>query len=148
MARFQKSIEINASVQDCYAQWMKFEEFPQFMDHVQSITRQGDNRWHWIVDGPMGAKVEWDAIMDGSKEKRLISWHTISEPTVNAQGAVLFEEIRPDLTRVISTLQYEPPAGKVGELVAELFSNPEKMVEQDLSNFKKLLETQKVSAFV
>jgi uncharacterized membrane protein len=146
MARFQDSIEIDAAVQSCYEQWMKFEEFPRFMDHVKSVTRQGDNRWHWIIDGPMGMKVEWDAIMDGSQEQRLVSWHTISEPTVGTQGAVLFEEIQPNRTRVTSTLQYEPPAGKAGEIVAELFSNPEKMVQQDLINFKKLLEAQNTTA--
>lgn len=140
MGRFQESVEVNAPVQACFSQWMRFEEFPRFMDHVKSVTRQGDDRWHWIVDGPLGAKLEWDAKMDGRQEDRMISWHTISDPNVGVQGAVLFEELGPERTRVTSTLQYEPPAGALGEIVAQIFSNPEMMVKQDLENFKKLLE--------
>jgi uncharacterized membrane protein len=53
--------------------------------------------------------------------------------------------VSPTVTRVTSTLQYEPPAGALGEIVAQVFSNPEAMVKQDLENFKKLIESQSVS---
>lgn len=140
MARFQESIEVNALIEACFDQWMRFEEFPRFMKHVKSVQRQGAGRWHWVVDGPMGKKLEWDAQMDGRKEDRLISWHTVSDPDVGVQGAVRFDEISPGRTRVTCTIQYEPPAGPVGELVAQVFSNPQAMVRQDLENFKALLE--------
>jgi uncharacterized membrane protein len=140
MARFQESIEVNAPVSACYAQWMRFEEFPQFMDHVKSVTRQGDRRWHWVVDGPLGKKLEWDAEVDGNEPDRMISWHSISDPDVGIQGAVLFEEMGYDRTRVTLTIQYEPPAGAVGELIGQIFSNPQQMVRQDLENFKQLME--------
>jgi uncharacterized membrane protein len=145
MARFQTNIEVTAPTQVCFDQWMDFADFPRFMDHVKSVTTQGDNRWHWIVDGPLGAKLEWDAIMDGNLADRMISWHTISDSSVDVQGAILFEEVSPTVTRVTSTLQYEPPAGALGEIVAQVFSNPEAMVKQDLENFKKLIESQSVS---
>ena len=141
MAKLQESVEVNASAAECYARWMCFEDFPQFMDHVKSVTSQGDRRWHWIVDGPFGKKLEWDAEIDGNERDRIISWHSISEPDVGVQGAVLFEELSPELTRITSTIQYQPPAGAVGELVAQVFSNPEQMVRQDLDNFKKLMES-------
>jgi uncharacterized membrane protein len=145
MSRFQTSIEVNASTQVCFDQWMNFTDFPKFMDHVKSVSSQGDNRWHWVVDGPLGAKLEWDAVMDGNLDDRMISWHTISDANVDVQGAILFEEISPGATRVTSTLQYEPPAGALGEVVAQIFSNPETMVKQDLENFKKLIESQGVA---
>ena len=141
MARLQESVEVNAPASECYDQWMRFEEFPQFMVHVKSVTRQGDRRWHWIVDGPLGKKLEWDAEMDGNERDRIISWHSVSEPEVGVQGAVLFEELSPGLTRITSTIQYEPPAGVMGELVGQVFSNPQQMVRQDLDNFKKLMES-------
>src|SRR5687768_14013368 len=106
MARFQESVEINASIDACFDQWMRFEEFPRFMSHVKSVTRQG-SYFHWVVDGPMGKKLEWDAQMDGKREDKLISWHTIGEPDVGVQGAVRFDETGPNITRVTSTIQYE-----------------------------------------
>lgn len=145
MARVQESIEINAPTNDCYQQWMKFEEFPQFMDHVKSITKLNDNLWHWVVDGPLGTKLEWDAKMDGAKDDRLISWHTVSDSNVKANGNVLFEEIRQGFTRVTSTLEYEAPAGMLGETIANVFSNPDIMIKQDLINFKALQEKKSLS---
>jgi uncharacterized membrane protein len=141
MARMKESIEVNAPVEQCYDQWMRFEEFPQFMDHVKSVTSIGNNRWHWVVDGPLGKKLEWDAAMDGNAQDRMVSWHTVSDPDVGVQGAVTFEEVSPTVTRVTSTMQYEPPAGALGELVAQIFSNPQAMVKQDLENFKRLIES-------
>lgn len=145
MARFQESIEVNAPVSACYQQWRRFEDFPQFMEYVKEVTRQGDNRWHWIVKGPLGKDLEWDAVIDGEEANRLISWHSISEPDVGIQGAVLFEGINGNRTRIISTIQYEPPAGPLGTLVAEIFSNPQQMVKNDLNNFKKLIESKSIS---
>ncbi|MFX5001595.1 hypothetical protein ABTC06_19350, partial [Acinetobacter baumannii] len=95
-----------------------------FMKYVKSVTRQGNGLWHWVVSGPLGAEVEWDAQMDGRQEDRMISWHTLSGGTIDAQGAVMFESISPTLTRITSTFQYEPPVGALGELVAQIFSNP------------------------
>jgi uncharacterized membrane protein len=142
MGRFEKSIEVNAPVQACYDEWMKFEQFPRFMKHVKSVTRQGDF-FHWVVDGPMGASIEWDAHMDGNMSDRMVSWHTIGENTVDTQGAVTFTEISPNVTRVTSTMQYEPPAGALGELVAKIFSDPASMVQQDLENFRDMMENQR-----
>jgi uncharacterized membrane protein len=140
MARFQESVEVEAPVSACYQRWLNFEEFPRFMEHVESVTRQGDKRWHWVVSGPLGKDLEWDAEVDGTKPNQLISWHSISDPDVGIQGAVVFEELGPNRTRIISTLQYEPPAGPLGALVAQVFSNPQQMVRNDLNNFKNIME--------
>lgn len=140
MARFQEFVEVQAPVSACYQQWLKFEEFPHFMEHVKSVTRLGDKRWRWVVSGPLGKDLEWDAEVDGNKPNQLISWHSVSEPDVGIQGAVLFEELGPDRTRIISTMQYEPPAGPLGALVAQIFSNPQQMVKNDLNNFKEIME--------
>src|SRR5947209_7637311 len=127
MGRFQQSVEVHAPVGECYRQWIKFEEFPRFMKHVHSITKTDNNLWHWIVDGPMGQKLEWDAEIDGNEVNRAISWHTVGKPDVGLQGAVLFEELNPEYTRIIATIQYQSPAGAAGEAVGTILGNPEKM---------------------
>ena len=54
---------------------------------------------------------------------------------------VRFEEILPDRTRVEVTMNYaDPPGGKAGEIVAEVISNPERIVKEDLQNFAGLVE--------
>lgn len=139
--RFQDSIEVNASAAECYACWRNLENFPQFMDHVKEVRQDLDDRqFHWVVEGPMGKTLEWDAVVDGDEPGKLISWHTVSDPEVGVQGAVRFDEMGADRCRVTVTMQYEPPAGPIGEAVAKLFANPERMVQEDLRNFKELVE--------
>jgi uncharacterized membrane protein len=88
----------------------------------------------------MVGSVEWDAKVDGTAQDKMISWHSISNPTVGNQGAVRFDEISPEKTRITATIQYEPPAGILGETVAQIFSNPNQMVKDSLSKFKNLVE--------
>ncbi|HEY9685349.1 MAG TPA: SRPBCC family protein [Coleofasciculaceae cyanobacterium] len=141
--RFKSSIVVDAPAGDCYRQWHQFESFPSFMYNVKNVTRQGERRWHWVVSGPLGRDLEWDAEMDGDEVNKVISWHTVSESDVGAQGAVRFDEKDANHTEVTCTIQYEPPVGVIGEVVADIFSNPQKMVEEDLRNFKNLVESQK-----
>lgn len=140
MDRFQSSIEVDAPANICYQKWHRFEEFPHFMNNVQQVRQVEGNRWHWVVKGPIGNYVEWDAVIDGDEANRVISWHSVQDSEVAVQGAVRFDEIAHNKTQVTCTIQYEPPAKALGEIVAHIFSNPEKMVQEDLTNFKHLVE--------
>lgn len=150
MDRFQSTIEIDAPASVCYEKWHHFDKFPQFMSNVKSVESLGGKRWHWVVNGPLGVDVEWDAEIDGDEQSRLVSWHTVGDsgqsPTVEAQGAVRFQEITPGQTEVTCTIQYKAPAGNVGEVVANLIKNPHKMVDEDLRNFKHLVEGTNIPA--
>ncbi len=139
--RLKSSIAVNAPASVCYSYWHAFENLSSFMKPVKSVTRQGDNRWHWVVNGPLGQAVEWDAEVDGDEPNKLISWHTVSEPDVGVQGAVRFDEVAWDTTHVNVTIQYEPPAGVIGGAVADIFSNPQAMVDESLANFKQIVES-------
>jgi uncharacterized membrane protein len=61
-------------------------------------------------------------------------------------GEVRFEEVQPDRTRVEVTMNYaNPPGGKAGEIVADLLSNPERSVREDLQNFAGIVERGELS---
>ena len=142
MARFQESIDVQVSADQCYQQWLQYENFPRFMKHVKSVTPVAANKWHWIVDGPLGKQVEWDAVMDGNEPNRIISWHSVGENDIGAEGVITFQEVANNQTRITSSIQFEAPAAPIGELVAAIFSNPNMMVKEDLENFKHLMESQ------
>jgi uncharacterized membrane protein len=56
-------------------------------------------------------------------------------------GEVRFEEVAPGRTRVEVTMNYaDPPGGKVGEVVANILSNPGRNVKEDLQNFARIVE--------
>jgi uncharacterized membrane protein len=142
MARFQEFIDVMSDAQSCYEQWVCFEDFPRFMKHVRSVTPVGKSTmWHWVVDGPLGKKVEWDAVMDSNEPNRIISWHSVGENDIGAEGVVTFQEVAPNLTRITSSIMFEAPASPLGEMIAGIFSNPSQMVKEDLRSFKELMES-------
>ena len=51
------------------------------------------------------------------------------------------EEVAEGRTRVDVTMNYsDPPGGKVGEVVADTISNPEREMREDLENFARQVE--------
>lgn len=88
----------------------------------------------------MGKSVEFDAKTTEMDPNRGIGWNTV-DGQVMTSGEVRFEVILPDRMRVEVTMNYaDPPGGKAGEIVAEVISNPERIVKEDLQNVAGLVE--------
>ncbi len=138
----QKSVTINKSQAELYQFWRNFENLPQFMNHLESVTVTGEKTSHWKAKAPLGYTVEWDAELSGEVENERISWHSVEGSEIPNSGVVEFLPTRNRGTEVRVTLTYEPPAGKIGSLVAKLFGEePNQQVAEDLRRFKSLMET-------
>jgi uncharacterized membrane protein len=141
--KVEKSVLINRPAAELYRYWRNFENLPRFMNHLESVTVTGGDRSHWVAKAPAGTTVEWDAEVYNEKEGELIAWRTLEGSQVASAGSVRFEEApggQSTLVRV--SLKYDPPAGKVGALVARLFGeNPEQQIDEDLERFRQLMET-------
>jgi uncharacterized membrane protein len=138
--RVHESVEVQAPVGDVFAYWSNFENFSNFMQNIEEVRMTGEDTSHWRVKGPLGKSVEFDAKTTEMDPNRGIGWNTI-DGEVMTSGEVRFEEILPDRTRVEVTMNYaHPPGGKVGEVVAEAISNPERIMREDLQNFARLVE--------
>lgn len=138
----QRSVTINKSQAELYEFWHNFENLPQFMNHLESVTVLDDKRSHWKVKAPLGYSVEWDAEATGEVENERISWHSVEGSEIPNSGVVEFLPTTNRGTEVRVTLTYEPPAGKLGALIAKLFGEePNQQVAEDLRRFKSLMET-------
>lgn len=135
-----KSIIVKAKVDDVYRIWANFENFPHFMNNIKSVTKTGDRLSHWVMQGPMGKEIEWDAETTRIDENARIAWNSRDGGDIKTSGQVTFKELPQGETEVTITLQYVPPAGWAGELVATLFGDPEGKLEEDLRNFKAYTE--------
>ena len=62
MSTIEESIEIDVPVRTAYDQWTQFEEFPTFMEGVESVTQTDDTHLHWVAE-IAGVKREWDAVI-------------------------------------------------------------------------------------
>jgi uncharacterized membrane protein len=137
----RQSVTVNRPVEEVYAFWRNFENFPRFMAHVQSIRVSG-RRSHWAVKAPAGMTVEWEAELVEDRENDLIAWRSLEDADVQHSGKVRFmrapgargSEVRVDLA-------YMPPGGALGRAIARLFGEePEQQVRDDLRRFKQILE--------
>lgn len=137
-----KSIIVKKPVQDIYSIWSNFENFPYFMEYVKDVQKASPKVSHWEVKGPLGTTVQWDAEMTRLEENKRIAWNSKDrDGTITTSGQVTFNSLPQNETEVTVTMQYTPPAGKAGEIIANLFSNPEQRLEEDLRNFKRYAES-------
>lgn len=135
-----RTIIVKAPVSDVYQLWANFENFPYFMKNMESVSKTGDGLSHWVMKGPLGKKLEWDARTTRLEENTRIAWNSLDGGDIKTSGQVTFTELPQGETEIAVTLQYVPPAGKVGELIAHLFDDPDGKLEEDLKNFKSYAE--------
>jgi uncharacterized membrane protein len=138
--RVHESIEVQAPLEDIFSYWSNFENFSNFMQNVEEVRMTGQDTSHWRVKGPLGKSVEFDARTTEMDPSRGIGWNTV-EGEVMTSGEARFEEVSPGRTRIDVTMNYaDPPGGKVGEVAANVLSNPERMLRDDLENFARIVE--------
>src|SRR3712207_3317451 len=138
--RVESSVVVEAPVSRVYEYWRDLENLSNFMTNVQDVQSTGPGMTHWVVKGPLGTKVEFDAQTTQDEENQAIGWNSVNGNVQNS-GQVRFQELGPERTRVEVTMNYaDPPGGKIGEVGSRIVSNPQVMVDQDLYNFKEIIE--------
>lgn len=138
--RITKSIIVDGDINRIYNLWANFENFPHFMHNIKSVTKMGNDMSHWMMEGPLGKTIEWDARTTRMEPNKRIAWNSMDNSDLTTSGQVTFNALPHDQVEVTVTLQYQPPAGKLGEMVANLFDDPEAKLEQDLYRFKTYAE--------
>jgi uncharacterized membrane protein len=140
---YVKTIHIRAPLEQVFAFWQDFENFPGFMRNVRSVRKNADDSWHWQVAGPLGATVQWDSVVTASIPNELIAWATLPGSEVEHAGLAHFQRDG-DGTRVQVEMGYNPPGAALGHLVASLFgADPLAEMDEDLMRLKGYFETGK-----
>ncbi|HLJ96849.1 MAG TPA: SRPBCC family protein [Gemmataceae bacterium] len=138
----EETTMIQRRPEELYRYWRNLENLPRFMHHVESVQVQGD-RSHWVVKGPFGTRVEWDAEIYNENPNEMIAWRSLPGATVDSAGSVHFTPAAGNRgTDVRVVLKYNPPAGRLGIRLAGLLGqDPERQIREDLQRFKQLMET-------
>ena len=136
-----QSIIIQRPREELYRHWRNLENLADIMSHVSSVTVRDDRTSHWVVTGPAGTSLEWDAEIINERENELIAWQSLPGSTVANAGSVWFEEAQGGGTRLKVAMEVAPPAGELGVMVAGLFGeSPEQQLADDLQRFKEQME--------
>jgi len=132
-----KSVLVNVPVSRAYNQWTQFEDFPQFMSGIQSVTQLSDNRLDWVAE-IAGVKRQWEAKILEQVPDRKVAW-AATQGATNA-GSVTFEDLGGDQTSVTLFLEYEPEG--VVEKAGDALNIVERQAEGDLERFKTFIESE------
>jgi uncharacterized membrane protein len=132
------SVTVNAPVDQVYALFTHFNDFPKFMSFVKEVTYYDDQRSHWVAE--VAGKHEWDAINEDWVVGRQIGWR--STAGLNNMGRVTFQPLGDNQTRVDVTIAYDPPAGVLGDVGEALGGGKrfEQALQHDLDNFAHMVE--------
>ena len=141
-----RSVTINRPAAEVYAHFRDFSNLPTFMENIVRIDVRDDARSHWVVKAPAGKTVEWDARVTEDQPGRLIAWTSEEGADVPNSGCVEFRDAGARGTVVTATIDYSPPGGVVGKLIAKMFQRePAIQARRDLRRLKQLLETGEVA---
>jgi len=135
MSTIEESVEVNVPVRTAYDQWTQFEEFPRFMEGVESIRQIDDTHLHWVAE-IAGQRREWDAEITEQHPDERIAWTSTSGQR-NA-GVVTFHRLADDRTKVMLQIDHDPEGllDKAGDALGLV----RRQAKGDLIRFKELIE--------
>jgi uncharacterized membrane protein len=135
MASIQESIDLQAPLSTVYNQWTQFEEFPQFMEGVKSVSQLDDTHLRWVAEAG-GQEHQWTAEITEQHPDERVAWKAI-EGHGNS-GVVTFHRLAEAETRV--TVQMEHETEGMMESLGSALGADSRRVQGDLERFKDLVE--------
>jgi uncharacterized membrane protein len=144
--KVKRSVTIDRPRDELFRFWRNFENLPRVMSHLESVTVLDAGRSHWVAKAPAGRTVEWDAVIHAETADELIAWRSMEGSQIPNAGSVRFRAAPGGRgTEVTVSLEYSPPLGQVGALLATIFGEePGTQIREDLRRFKALMEAGEV----
>jgi len=138
MPQIIETVDVSVPVSVAYNQWTQFEEFPKFLDEVESIQQVTDTLTEWKIKvGPVERTFEANITEQHPDER--VAWNSTGGEVDHA-GVVTFHKLAPTETRVTVQLDWEPTGllEKLGSAVGV----GSHAVKKDLKNFKEYIESE------
>ena len=138
MPKVDESIDVRVPAEQAYNQWTQFEEFPQFMEGIQSVQQLDDGHVKWVAE-VRGETREWTTEITEQRPDEKIAWKTIGGEVKN-DGIVTFEQLGNDQTRINVEMDVEGESG-TENVAGDLLGVVKTQVRGDLERFKELIES-------
>ncbi len=131
----QQSVDIGVNIETVYNQFTQFEEWPNFMHRVTSVTQEDDCTVSFATK-IWTRKREFTAKIETQRPNERIKWK-VSQGLTHT-GVVTFHELGPNLTRVLLGMDVQP--GGMIEKLARGMRNVKRAARADLHRFKAFIE--------
>ncbi len=136
-SKVEETVVVEVPLSTVYNQWTQFEDFPQFMDGIESVRQLTDTRLEWVAEIG-GVRRQWEAEIVEQVPDQKIAW-SATEGSRNT-GVVTFDAAGDGRTEVHLVLEYEPDDWV--EKVGDKLNVVENRAEKDLERFKKFIESE------
>jgi uncharacterized membrane protein len=136
MARVEESTEVNVPVSTAYNQWTQFEEFPKFMEGVESVQQIDDTHLKWVAEVG-GKRHEWTAEILEQKPDKKVAWRALEGH--DNSGTVIFEPLDQNRTGINVVMEHETEG--LTETLGSALGADSRRVKGDLERFKDLVES-------
>jgi uncharacterized membrane protein len=136
MSAIEEAVEVRVPVRTAYNQWTQFEDFPQFMEGVESITQIDDTMTHWVTSIG-GQRREFDALITEQNPDERVAWRTVDGP--KQAGVVTFHRLGENETKVMLQMEFEPEG--VVEKAGDALGLVKSRTKGDLKRFKEFIES-------
>ncbi|WP_432978560.1 SRPBCC family protein [Dactylosporangium sp. CA-233914] len=135
MSTARESIEVAVPVAVAYEQLTRFENYPQFMSGVMSMSPIDASTAHMVLDLG-GNRAEFDARITERRTDEFLCWEAMDGPQVSE--ALRLEPMAGDMTRIIAELQIDARELMPAEEHAVEVLN--RRLKADLKGFKRFCE--------
>ncbi|WBU39362.1 SRPBCC family protein [Homoserinibacter sp. YIM 151385] len=137
MPQIIETIDVDVPVRAAYDQWTQFEEFPRFLEHVESITQTTPTLTAWKIN--IGGQIrEFEAEITEQHPDERVAWTSTGGEEVHA-GVVTFHKLDEAKTRV--TLQLDWEAKGLLEKLASATGVATHAIKDDMGHFKEYIES-------
>jgi uncharacterized membrane protein len=137
MPKIRDSIDVQVPVQQAYNQWTQFEEFPKFMDGIQSVQQLDETHVQWVAE-IRGESRQWTTEITDQQPDEKVAWKTIDGEVKN-DGVVTFEQVGDNRTRVNVEMDVQSDS-RAENVAGDLLDIVKDQVHGDLERFKRLIE--------
>jgi uncharacterized membrane protein len=138
LAEHHAAVTVNAPVHQVYGLFSHFNDFPKFMSFVKEVTYYDEQRSHWVAE--VSGRHEWDAVNQDWVSDQQIGWR--STDGLENYGKVTFQPVSQNQTRVDVYVNYNPPAGILGDIGEKMGAGSrfDNALQHDLDNFARMVD--------
>jgi uncharacterized membrane protein len=138
MVEHHAAVTVNAPVHQVFSLFTHFNDFPKFMSFVKEVTYYDEQRSHWVAE--VVGEHQWDAVNENWLEDQQIAWRSYNG--LDNTGKVLFQPTGANQTHVDVYVDYDPPAGVLGDIGEKLGAGSrfQNNLQHDLDNFARMVD--------